>query len=215
MAQILVADDHELVRRGLRRLLESRPGLQICGEVCSGDEAVAAAERLRPDVVILDAVMPGRTDGLSATRLIRERVPGVEVLLFTMFETDEVVTGALASGASGIVLKSDPSRHLLAAVEALAQHVSFVSPTLSDAVVYRRAPSGGRIKPSGPSPLTAREREVARLLAHGRANREVAAALGVSVKTVESHRANILRKLEISSLVELVRYAVRNRLVEP
>ena len=156
--------------------------------------------------------MPG-LDGLAATRQIRARVPQTEVLIFTMHETEELVADVLSSGAHGYVLKTDPSRHLLAAVEALARHACFITPSISDALVGtlggRRGGRGAR------SPLTGREREVVRLLAHGRANRDVAGALGISVKTVESHRSNLMRKLELGSIVDLVRYAVRNRLVEP
>jgi DNA-binding NarL/FixJ family response regulator len=211
MTRILVADDHEVVRRGVTRFLQGRPGLNVCGEASSGDEAVAVAERQHPDVVVLDVVMPGLT-GIAAARAIRARLPLTEVLLFTMYEADELLADALASGAKGYVLKSDPSRQLLAAIEALARHAPFVTPSLSDALVHARSHPGdarGR-----PPLLTTREREVVRLLAVGQPNRQVAGALGISVKTVESHRANVMRKLELRSIVDLVRYAVRNRLVE-
>jgi DNA-binding NarL/FixJ family response regulator len=211
MIRILVADDHDIVRRGLRSLFHSR-GWEVCCEATTGEEAVAGAEWCRPDVAVLDAVMPG-LDGLAATRRIRLRLPETEVLVFTMHETEELVADVLASGAHGYVLKTDPSRYLLAAVESLARHACFVTPTLSDSLVGalgRRASGRG-----ARGPLTNREREVVRLLAHGRANREVAGALGISVKTVESHRSNLMRKLELGSIVDLVRYAVRNRLVEP
>lgn len=214
MVRILVADDHDLVRCGVRSLVEAQPGWQVCGEATSGADAAAEAERLLPDVAILDAMMP-RVDGLAATRLIRARTPATEVLVFTMWETDEVVADVFASGARGFVLKTDPSRHLVAAIEALARHASYVTPTVSDALARSaRGPRTPGRSPGG-SPLTSREREVARLLAHGRANRDVATALGISVKTVESHRANLMRKLELASIVDLVRYAVRNRLVDP
>jgi DNA-binding NarL/FixJ family response regulator len=211
MIRILVADDHDVVRRGLRNLFHSH-GWEVCCEAATGDEAVAAAEHWRPDVAVLDAMMPG-LDGLAATRQIRARVPQTEVLIFTMHETEELVADVLSSGAHGYVLKTDPSRHLLAAVEALARHACFITPSISDALV---GSLGGRRGGRGTrSPLTGREREVVRLLAHGRANRDVAGALGISVKTVESHRSNLMRKLELGSIVDLVRYAVRNRLVEP
>jgi DNA-binding NarL/FixJ family response regulator len=152
-------------------------------------------------------------DGLAATRAIRACSPLTEVLVFTMHDTEELVSEALAAGARGYVLKTDPSRHLLAAVDALARHAGFLTPSLSDALVHRLGGRGTGV--AGVSPLTAREREVVRLLAAGRPNREVAAALCISVKTVESHRANVMRKLELATVVDLVRYAVRNRLVEP
>jgi len=157
-------------------------------------------------------VMPG-LPGIVAARAIRARVPSAEILLFTMHETDELLADALASGANGFVLKSDPSRQLLAAVEALARHAQYVTPSLSDA--YAAARLRRCRSRDGPALLlTSRERDVVRLLARGQPNREVANALGISVKTVESHRANVMRKLELGSIVDLVRYAVRNRLVE-
>ncbi len=211
MIRIVVADDHEVVRRGVRKLLQIRPGWEVCGEASNADDAVAQAELHHPDVVILDVMMPGRV-GIAAARTIRTRLPSTEVLVFTMHETDELLADALASGAQGYVLKSDPSRQLFAAVEAVARHSRFVTPSLSDAYAThhgRRGASG-----DGPLLLTSREREVVQLLAQGQPNRTVASTLGISVKTVESHRANVMRKLELGSIVDLVRYAVRNRLVE-
>jgi DNA-binding NarL/FixJ family response regulator len=212
MIRILVADDHEVVRRGLRKLLQGRPGWEVCGEASSGTEVVTQAEHHRPDVVILDVVMPGIT-GIAAARAIRARVPHAEVLVYTMHDADELIADALASGAHGYVLKTDPSRQLLAAIEALSHHQPFLTPSVSDAVVHaRRRKSGGARE--RPLLLTTREREVVRLLAQGHPNRRVAATLGISVKTVESHRANVMRKLELGSIVDLVHYAVRNGLVE-
>lgn len=212
MVRILIADDHEVVRRGVRSLLEARPGWEVCGEVGDGRSAIEHAASLQPDVVVLDAFMPG-IDGLAATRGMRERAPRTEICIFTMYESDELVSDSLAAGARAYVLKTDPSRYLLAAVEALSRRGSFLSPSLSDAFVTgfaRRHRAPGAAKTSR---LTAREREIVRLLAVGRSNREVGAALAISVKTVESHRANVMRKLEISSTADLVRYAVRNKLV--
>jgi DNA-binding NarL/FixJ family response regulator len=211
MVRILIADDHEVVRSGMRRLLQARPGWEVCGEASNGDEAVAAAEFHQPDVVILDLMMPGLA-GIAAARAIRASLPRTEVLVFTMHETEEFLAEALSSGARGYVLKTDPSRQLLAAVEALARHAPFITPSMSDAFSHgapRRGPRG-----TGAVVLTGREREVVRLLAHGQLNRQVASALGISVKTVESHRANVMKKLELRSIADLVRYAVRNRLVE-
>jgi DNA-binding NarL/FixJ family response regulator len=211
MIRILIADDHEVVRKGLRNLLRARPDWDVCGEACTGEEAVVEAERLRPDIVILDMVMPGLA-GAAAARTLHARLPRTEILVFTMHEADELVAEVLSAGARGYVLKGDPSRYLLAAVEALAHHGSFVSPSVSDALsqkIGRR-----RASAEGPLLLTHREREVVRLLADGRPNRQIATDLGISVKTVESHRANVMRKLELHSVVDLVRYAVRNQLVQ-
>jgi DNA-binding NarL/FixJ family response regulator len=210
MARILIADDHEVVRCGLRNFLTSC-GFEVCAEAENGAQAVARAEECRPDVAILDASMPDM-DGFAATRAIRERLPATEVLLFTMHDAEEFVADALAAGARGYVLKTDPSRHLRAAVEALVHHNPFLTPTLTDSFV-RVVGSSKRRKAGLKGPLTFREREVVRLLATGLGNKHVATELNISVKTVESHRAHIKRKLEIGTLVELVRYAVRNHLV--
>lgn len=212
MLQILIADDHEVVRRGVRALLESRPGWQVCVEASDGREAVEWAATLQPDIAVLDAFMPG-LDGLAAARGIRERSPRTRICVFTMYETDELVSDALAAGARAYVIKTDPSRHLLAAVEALARHGTYLTPSLSDALADRILTGRGWANGSLRSLLTIREREVLRLLAVGHSNKEVGGSLGISVKTVESHRANIMRKLEITSIAGLVRYAVRNKLV--
>lgn len=209
MVRVLIADDHDVVRCGLKSLLASL-GFEVCAEAASGLEAIASAEACRPDVAILDAVMP-EMDGLTATRRIREQVPNTEILMFTMHDTEEVVADALAAGARGYVLKTDPSRHLVAAVQALARHASFLTPSLSDSLVGTMGPPHARR--GSTSPLTTREREVVRLLATGSGNKRVAGALGISVKTVESHRAHIMHKLELGTIVDLVRYAVRNNLV--
>jgi DNA-binding NarL/FixJ family response regulator len=211
MIRILVADDHEVVRRGVKNLLQTRPGWEVCGEAANGDDAVTAAEAHHPDIVILDVMMPGLT-ATAAAREIRARLPRTEVLVFTMHETEELLADALSSGAQGYVLKTDPSRQLLAAIEALARHAYFITPSLSDAFAHASSRRGAR--GAHALLLTAREREVVRLLAHGQPNRQVATTLGISVKTVESHRANVMRKLDLRSLVDLVRYAVRNRLVD-
>jgi DNA-binding NarL/FixJ family response regulator len=211
LTRILIADDHDIVRRGVCNLIASQASWRVCAEAEGGKEAVEKAAALRPDVAVLDAIMP-QMDGLAATRAIRERSPATEVCIFTMHDTDELIADVVASGARGFVLKSDPSRYLLAAIEALARHVPYLTPSVSDALVScfgRRSNHAG-----GVSPLTVREREVVRLLASGQGNKGVAAALAISVKTVESHRANIMRKLELDSIAGLIHYAVRNRLVE-
>jgi DNA-binding NarL/FixJ family response regulator len=215
LTRILLADDHDVVRAGLREMLNSHEGWEVCGEASNGRKAVELALRLRPDVAVLDLTMP-ELNGLEATRQIRKELPQTEVLIFTLHESEEVIREVLAAGARGYVLKSDAGRYLLTAVEALSHHKPFftaaVSQALLDAYLNSSAKQGeGRAV----GLLTDREREIVQMLAEGNGNKEVATALSISVKTVETHRATIMRKLGINSIVELVHYAIRNHLVEP
>jgi DNA-binding NarL/FixJ family response regulator len=213
MVRILLADDHDIVRRGLRALLEAQPDWVVCGEARTGGEALAQATDLRPDVAIQDQAMP-EINWLEATRRIRQALPTTEVLVFTMHQTDQLVREVLAAGARGYILKSDAATHLIEAVAALAEHRPFFTARVSETLLesFLRGEEG---KGEAPAALTAREREVVLLLVDGLGNKEVAEALGISVKTAETHRAAIMRKLGIGSLAELVRYAVRIHLVEP
>jgi DNA-binding NarL/FixJ family response regulator len=211
MLRVLLADDHALVRRGLRTALEEHTGWEVCGEAANGVEAVALAQALRPDVAALDLMMP-ELGGLEATRRIRASVPGTEVLIFTFQHTEELAAEMLAAGARGYVLKTDPPEAFLAAVEALSQHRAYFTHSVPEITMHRllrsRSPQGSHF-----SLLTSRERQVAQLVAEGRRTRDVADALGISEKTVETHRTAIMRKLNLHSLADLVRYAVRNHLV--
>lgn len=213
MLRILLADDHALVRRGLRQSLEERAGWEVCGEAANGLEAVERAQALRPDVVVLDLMMP-ELGGLEATRRIRASVPEAEVLILTFQHTEELAAEVLAAGARGYVLKTDPLEAFIAAVEALARHRAYFTHSVPESVVERilhsRPLNGARF-----SLLTSRERQVAQLVAEGQRTRDVAQALGISEKTVETHRTAIMRKLNLHSLADLVRYAVRNHLVQP
>lgn len=213
MLRILLVDDHEVVRRGLRGLLEAEAGWQVVGEARTGREAVALAERLRPDVVILDLALP-ELHGLEVTRRIHTALPGAQVLVFTMHRSERLMREALRAGARGYVLKADPAERLVAAVRTLAEHRPFLPEELS-AVLLGAFVRGEAAGEEGGDALTGREREVVLLLAEGRGNREIAEALGISVNTVETHRAAVMRKLEVSSLANLVRYAIRNQLIEP
>jgi DNA-binding NarL/FixJ family response regulator len=213
--RILVADDHEVVRRGVRALLEGEPGWEVCGEAVTGREAVEKVTELTPDVVILDIGMP-ELNGLDAARQIRKAAPNSEVLILTMHESEQTVREVLAAGARGYVLKSDAGRDLVTAVTALCQHKPFFASSIAGVVLegyLKSAEAGAAEQASGP--LTAREREIVQLLAEGQSNKDVATTLGISAKTAETHRTNIMRKLDLHSVSELVRYAIRNRIIEP
>jgi DNA-binding NarL/FixJ family response regulator len=213
LVRIIIADDHEVVRHGLKQLLESQPGWEVCGEARDGRAAVELAGRLMPDVAVLDISMP-ELNGLEATRKIRAVSPGTEVLVFTMHEAEDLVREVFAAGARGYLLKSDAARSIVAAVEAVVAHQPFftskVSAMVLDAFLRERAAAEGC---AAEGALTPREREVVQLLAEGRQNKEIARRLGVAVKTVETHRAAVMRKIGADSVADVVRYAVRNRIV--
>lgn len=212
--QILIADDHELVRKGLRTVLENQPGWKVTGEAVNGRQAIELAKQLGPDVIILDVTMP-ELNGLEATRQILKASPKAEVLILTMHESEKLVTEVLAAGARGYILKADTSRLLVSAVESLARHRVFFTGKVSE-VVLRGYLKSGEVKNGAAGRLehlTAREREIVQLLAEGKTNKEVAVALGVSVKTVDAHRANVMHKLDLHSVTDLVRYAIRNQII--
>jgi DNA-binding NarL/FixJ family response regulator len=210
MLRILIADDHDIVRRGLRVLLEEHRGWQVCGEAATGRVAVAMAKQLVPDIAILDLTMP-ELNGLEATRQIRAAVSGVEILIFTMHESEKVMRETIAAGARGYLLKSDATRYVICAVEALAVHKPFFTSKVSEILLegYLRAKAGQ--EDAGGS-LTPREREVMQLLVEGNGNKRIASRLDISVKTAETHRFRIMRKLGMSSLAQVVHYALRNGL---
>ena len=212
--RILVADDHEVVRRGVRGLLEAQAGWQVCEEAVDGREAVEKARKSSPDVAILDIGMPG-LNGLEAARQIRKVCPRSEVLIPTMHESEQVVQEVLAAGARGYVLKSDAGRDLVAAVESLSHHRTFFTSSVAELVLRKYLDGetdGGKRDASF---LTPREREVVQLLAEGKGNKEVADTLKISVRTADTHRTNIMRKLGCHSLSDLVRYAIRNNIIVP
>ena len=217
MIRLLLADDHQVVRNGLKAMLETRPGWKVCGEATTGREAIRLAAELQPDVAIIDLSMPD-LDGLEVTRRIKREVPATEVLIFTMHYTPRLLREVLSAGARGYVMKSDAARNLIAAVEALAQHEPFFTSAVSESILEGYLGGEGtpaiKAKGGGRDPLTDREREIMRLLAENHTNKEIATKLGISVKTVETHRSTIMRKLGLRSIVELVYYALRNKLVE-
>jgi DNA-binding NarL/FixJ family response regulator len=210
MLRILIADDHEVVRSGLRVLLEERPGWQVCGEAATGRAAVAMAKQLVPDIAILDLAMP-ELNGLEATWQIKAAVPGVEVLIFTVHESEKAMRETIAAGARGYLLKSDAARYVVCAVEALAAHKPFFTSKVSEMLLeaYLRAKTG---QEDAVGSLTAREREVVQLLAEGNSSKRIASRLDISVKTAETHRFRIMHKLGFNSLAQVVRYALRNGL---
>ena len=214
--RILVADDHDIIRRGLKELLASRSGWEVCAEAKTGREAVMLAEQLRPDVVVMDISMPD-LNGLEAARKIRKSLPKTEILILTLHFSDQLVREIVEAGVRAYIMKSDADRDLVAAVEALGNHRPFFTARAADMLL------DGFVRPHAAAPdpdavirnrLTSREREIVQLLAEGKSSKEVAVSLGISVKTAETHRANIMRKLELHSVSELVRYAVRNQIIE-
>src|SRR3984957_4504583 len=204
--RILLADDHEIVRRGLRALLEKREGWEICGEANDGREALEKAMQLKPDVVILDVGMPN-LNGLDTTRQLLQMDPHFKIIVLTITDSDQVIREALDAGARGFVLKSDAARDLVSAVEALQSKRMFFTPRVNDLVLAGFLDKGHAISrndaPILPV-LTAPEREVTQLLAEGKSSKEVASLLNLSTNTAEPHRSNIMRKLDIQSIRDLV-----------
>jgi len=211
---ILIVDDHDIVRSGLRSLIESEWGWAISGEATDGREAVAEALRLKPDVVVLDVMMPG-LNGVDATTQIKSAIPDTEVLAFTGTDSEALMHQVFAAGALGYVLKSEAGQHLIPAIKALRAHEPYFTSRVSKAILESYLKGGIQAEQITPGGLTAREREIVMLLCDGRSNKEVGAVLSISVKTVEAHRAAIMRKLDCSAFSELVRYAVRNHIVPP
>jgi DNA-binding NarL/FixJ family response regulator len=207
-----VADDHHVVRAGLRTLLETKSGWQVCAEANNGREAVEKAAEFMPDVAVLDIGMP-LLNGVEATRQIRKRSPKTEVLILTMHDSELLIQEVLEAGARGYILKDDADRNLIAAVGALSRHKPYLSSRVTG-VFSKTVLSSGDHSSSGRRRLTPREREILQLLAEGKSNKEIASFLTISVKTAETHRANIMLKLNFHSITELVRYAVRNKIIE-
>ena len=214
--RILIADDFPLFRKGVREHLESQPGYEVVGEAATGLEALAKAKRLKPHVVILDISMPD-LNGVEATRQILKEVPETEVLVLTMHESEDLVHKVLRAGARGYVLKSDAESTLLEAVEAVRLHKAFFASKVAAMVLEDYLKGGTRLlgEKASPHALTPRERQIVQLLAEGKSNKEVASMLGIALHTVVTHRSNIMHKLEVHSVSELVRYAIRNKLVSP
>jgi DNA-binding NarL/FixJ family response regulator len=211
--RILIADDHEIVRHGIRALIENHPGWEVCGEAVDGRDAVQKARELRPDLTLLDVGMPN-LNGLDAARRILDIAPQTRVLILTMHESEQVVREVLEVGARGFLLKSDAARDLVSAIQALQRRTTFFTSSVAEMVLNGFLDRRGEAQKPSKSRLTPREREVVQLLAEGKSSKEVAVVLNLSVKTAETHRTNLMRKLDLHSVADLVRYAVRNNLVQ-
>src|SRR5256885_10363697 len=214
--RILLADDHEIVRRGLRALLEKHEGWEVCGEASDGREAIDKALQLNPDVIIVDVGMPN-LNGLDTTRQLMQYDPNFKVIVLTITDSDQVIREALDAGARGFVLKSDAARDLVSAVEALQSKRMFFTPRVNDLVLAGFLDKGhaiSRNEPPNLPTLTVREREVTQLLAEGKSPKEVASLLNLSTKTVGTHRSNLMRKLSLHSIPDLGGYAIKNNIIQ-
>jgi DNA-binding NarL/FixJ family response regulator len=204
-------DDHDAVRRGVRQLLEATPYYQVVGEAGDGRTALELARETRPDIAILDYSIPD-LNGFDLSHALKREFPRIEILIYTMHDREDIVLGLLRAGVRGFVLKSDTEKHLIAALDALSIHRSYFSSAISDALLVQFLET----KPASLSSiLTHREREVVQQVAEGRINKEIAHRLNISLKTVETHRASAMRKLKLRTTADLVRYAVRNQLIQP
>jgi len=211
----MIADDHELLRRGIRELLHEATDFAVCGEASSGREAVQLASSLKPQIVVMDIAMPD-LNGLEATRQILKALPQTEVLILSMHESEQLVREVLSSGARGYVLKADAGRDLLAALDAVSRHKPYFTSKIAELVLQGYLAQGSLSESPAPvrQLLSPREREIIQLLAEGYSNKQIADRLNISIKTAESHRAHIMSKLDLHSISELVRYAIRNQIVE-
>lgn len=207
--RILIVDDHDVVRSGLRPILEAQANWTVIAEARDGKEAIAKAIETQPDIAVVDYSLP-LLNGVEVTRQIRARLPKTEVLIFTMHDNEALVQELLRAGARGFVLKSDARKYLVEAITALAVHRPFFTTKISEAMLQTYVTRSGQVA----SPLTNRERTIVQLIAEGHSNKAVASTLNISLKTVETHRASVMRKLSLSSSAALVRYAIRNKIVE-
>jgi DNA-binding NarL/FixJ family response regulator len=212
--RIVIADDHELFRHGVRVLLQSHAGWEICGEGKTGREALVLTRELIPDIVILDIAMPD-LNGVEAARRIRQTSKDIEVLILSVHYSDQLIREIVDAGVSGYMLKSDPEYDLLVAVETLARHKPFFTCRARQAIQNTFKTNERKIPTPLRKRLTSREREILQLLAEGKTCKEAAAHLGISFKTADTHRSNMMNKLEMHNICELVRYAVREQIIEP
>lgn len=208
--RIIIVDDHDAIRRGVRQLLETKPYYQVVGEAPDGRSGLELAREVRPDIAIVDYSIPELNE-LDLSHALKREFPRIEILLYTMHDREEIIMAVLRAGVRGFILKSDAERHLIAALDALSIHRPYFSGAISDALLHQFLDS----KPQAlASSLTHREREIVQQVAEGRINKEIAQRLNISVKTVETHRASAMRKLKLRTTADLVRYAVRNQLIQ-
>lgn len=212
--RVLIADDHKIVRQGIRKLLEAEPDLEVVGEACDGRESIKEVQQLKPDLVLMDIAM-SNLNGLEATRQIKKALPKVKVLILTMHKNEEYVLQSLQAGASGYLLKDAAAEDLVSAIRSVHKVDSFLSPAVSKTVIkaYLSKSKTNR-PPSVFEVLTDREREVLQLIAEGHTNQKIADTLFISVKTIEAHRSNIMRKLDIHDITQLVKYAIKKGIVD-
>ncbi len=206
----MIVDDHDAVRRGVRHLVETKPYYQVIGEASDGRSALDLAHETNPDIAILDYSLP-ELNGLDLAHLLKRAHPRIEILLYTMHDREEIIMDVLRAGVRGFVLKSDTERHLIAALDALSIHRPYFSGAISETLLDKFLES--KPQPSASS-LTHREREVVQQIAEGRINKEIAEILHISVKTVETHRASAMHKLKLRTTADLVRYAIRNNIIQ-
>jgi two-component system response regulator NreC len=211
--RVLIADDHSIVRAGIRSLLEGQSNIEVVGEASNGCEAIELATQLQPDVVLMDIVM-GDLSGLVATQEIKERTPAVKVLALTMHDREEFFFAMLQAGALGYVLKGSEPNELLTAIDVVYRGLPFLSPSVTKAVLENYLARGTDYTQSSYDSLTLREKEVLHLTAEGKTTREMAEMLHLSSKTVEKHRAKVMQKLDLQNLSELIKYAIRKGLIE-
>jgi two-component system response regulator NreC len=210
---VLLADDHRILREGVKSLLEKAPDIEVVGEAIDGGEAVAKAQSLSPDVVLMDISMPGM-NGLEATKQIKALKPNTRVLILSMHESNQYISQFLRSGASGYVLKDTAASDLVGAIRAVSQGDAFLYPSIARKLLeeYLLKVQSGEESESYDG-LTGREREILKMIAEGKSNKEIADALSLSIRTVQAHRANLMAKLHMHDRTELVRYAIRKGLI--
>ena len=212
--KILIADDHDVVREGIRALIEHEPDWEVCGVAANGREAVEQAEKLQPDVIVIDMTMP-ELNGVEAIRQIKRILPKTEIVVFSAHRSEDMVRETFDSGAKSYIRKADAGRYLIDAIRALAAHKPFFTPEVSDILFARFLNGNSGSQQRGDQNLTTREKEIVRLLAEGHSNKEIGSTLGISTRTAETHRATLMRKLDSDSLADVVRYAIRNHIIEP